>query len=168
MKEKKSSVFRVLFICAGNICRSPMAEAVLKAKVPKSLQNSIEVISAGLNTFSGMSASVEAELACRLKNFDVSKHESRQAGEVLLESCDLILCMEPAQTAHIIEKYPQLSGKVYTFRQFSSEEDLPVEDPYRQDISVYIKTLTKIVAEINKCKTRIWDLARQKKKHRDK
>lgn len=141
-----------------------MAEAVLRAKVPKSLARDIEVVSAGLNTFSGLSASVEAELACRLKGFDLAGHRSQQASEVLLDTCHLVLCMEPSQTRYLHEKYPQMISKIHTFRQFSSDEDEPIEDPYNQDVQVYIKTLNKLIAEINKCKTRLWDIVRDWKK----
>ncbi|HPQ40950.1 MAG TPA: low molecular weight protein arginine phosphatase [bacterium] len=158
--------FRVLFVCEGNVCRSPMAEAVLREKIPQRLQGDIEVLSAGLNTFSGLSASVEAELATRMKGYDLSRHRSQQASEALIETSDLILCMEPGQTRHLREKYPHLVPRIHTFRAFCSGEEDAVPDPFQQDVDVYIRTLNRIVAEINKGKTRIWDRVRAWKKRK--
>lgn len=169
MKPSKAAAarkFRVLFVCQGNVCRSPMAEAVLKAKIPQRLAGDLEVLSAGLNTFTGLSASVEAELATRMKGYDLSDHRSQQASEAIIETSDLILCMEPSQTRYLHEKYPHLVSRIHTFRAFCSSENEPIIDPYKQDVQIYIKTLGKIIAEINKGKTKIWTLVRAWKKRK--
>ncbi|MBN1296395.1 hypothetical protein JXA80_06415 [bacterium] len=161
-----TDVFRVLFVCHGNVCRSPLAEVVLRAKIPDTLARDVEIGSAGLETFTGLSASVEAELAARMKGYDLSRHRSRQASESVIENSDLILCMEPGQTRYLQEKYPHMAARIHTFQAFCAGEDVAVDDPYQQDVTVYIRTLTKITAGINRCKTKIWDMVRHKKRKR--
>jgi protein-tyrosine-phosphatase len=164
MNAPEKRKFQVLFICEGNTCRSPMAEAALKAKVPQTLYEDVEILSAGLSTFSGLAPSTEAELAAERKGYDLSLHQSQQLDETLVESSDLIFCMEPAQTQYLQDRFPQYAGRIHTLRMFGGGVNEPIEDPWQQNVRVYFQTLDQIDAEINRIKTKIWNLARKRKK----
>ncbi len=164
MNAPEKRKFQVLFICEGNTCRSPMAEATLKAKVPKTLYDDIEILSAGLSTFSGLAPSTEAELAAERKGYDLSLHQSQQLDETLVETSDLILCMEPAQTRYLKDRFPQSAGRIHTLRMFGGGVNEPIEDPWQQDIRVYFQTLDQIDAEINRIKSKIWNMVRKNRK----
>ena len=149
MKAPDKKSIRIMFVCEGNTCRSPMAEVVLRATIPENLVDDVEIVSAGLKASTGQPATEKAELVCRMKGYDLSGHRSQQVTEVLLNTSDLIFCMEPGQMQHIREKYPHLDSRVHTLRGFSEGLEKMIEDPFKQEIKKYIKTLDMIIEEIN-------------------
>lgn len=156
MKSGNDKVFRILFVCEGNTCRSPMAAAALKTMVPKTLANKVVIASAGLNALPGAAASVEAELAARRMGYDMSGHRANPVDEVLLEQSDLILCMEPRQTDYLRERMPLLAGRIHTLQAFCSGKNEPVDDPWRKDLQTYFGTMEQIDALLKRCKKKIW------------
>ncbi len=139
-----------------------MAEASLRDKVPRTLREKVEILSAGMNTFSDLAPTVEAELAARLKGYDLSRHRSRKATVALLETCDLILCMEPDQTEVLRYRHPALADRIYTFKGFKSKVEEAVPDPFQKDIYEYQRILDMIDIELIRMKTAIWNRVRER------
>jgi len=130
-----------------------MAEIVLKADIPHKNIDLIKVSSAGLKATIGQKATPAAQSACLLKGFDLSKHRSQQANELLLKSSNLILCMEIKQKQFLCESFPVLSSRIHTLTGFSKGIDENIADPFGCSSQIYNDTLSRIVSEIKSCFT---------------
>jgi protein-tyrosine-phosphatase len=131
---------KILFVCTGNTCRSPMAEGLLK-KIAKESQIPLEVQSAGLAAFSGVPATPEAIEACREKGVDISAHQSQPLSKSLVMGTDLILTMTGKHKEMIVKKMPPLESKVALFSEFAGAGVRDVEDPIGQPLEAYRKVL---------------------------
>ena len=117
----------VLVVCAGNICRSPTGEYVLKAK----LQNkNIKVSSAGLTALEGKPADANAKQIASANGVNMDEHQGRQLSESLVAQNSLILVMEQRHLNDIHSQYPQARGKTFLLGKWIDEAEIP--DPYRQ------------------------------------
>ena len=147
----------VLFVCYGNICRSPMAEGFLKKMLEDySGSMKVEVFSAGLNAFGGPPTR-EARVVMRERGIDISSFASKQLTEELIEKADLVLTMEKSHKDRITSWNLESESKVFTLKEFAGEnDDFDIGDPYGRGIVAYeacakeielslIKALKKIV-----------------------
>ena len=93
---------RVLFVCTGNICRSPMAEGMARAfaesEVCGELAGTVEVGSAGISGLDGSAPTLEAVLAMRRRGIDIRAHRARSLTAGLVAASDLVLTMEERQS----------------------------------------------------------------------
>ncbi|HJT23401.1 MAG TPA: low molecular weight protein arginine phosphatase [bacterium] len=140
---------KILFVCTGNTCRSPMAEGLLK-KIAKDNQLPVEVQSAGLAAFSGVAAAPEAVQACQEKGVDISAHQSQPLGKTLVMESDLILTMTGKHKEMIVKKMPALEPKVALFSEFAGAGTQDIEDPVGQTIETYRKVLGQMEEYLQK------------------
>ncbi|MEI5639565.1 MULTISPECIES: low molecular weight protein-tyrosine-phosphatase [unclassified Pseudoalteromonas] len=117
----------VLMVCAGNICRSPTAEYVLKSKLT---DQNITVSSAGLTALEGKPADPMAQELTQAKNIDMSGHQGRQLSGPIVAQNSLILVMEQRHFDDICTRYPQARGKTFLLGKWIGDKEIP--DPYRQ------------------------------------
>jgi protein-tyrosine phosphatase len=128
----------VLVVCTGNICRSPMAEALL---AERGRERNLRVASAGTAALIGYPPPAPAIELMAERGLDISTHRARQLTDALALKYDLLLVMEQAQQRWIESQWPLLKGRVYRLGGGGSEE---VPDPYGQAREVFAGCLRQI------------------------
>ncbi|MGF6953258.1 protein-tyrosine-phosphatase [Neobacillus sp. B4I6] len=136
----------ILFVCTGNTCRSPMAEAILKNKAV----DEIEVRSAGIYAANGSEASPHAKRVLE-DNGIVHNHRSSLLTSDEVEWADLILTMTSSHKLAILQQYPHEGQKVYTLKEYSGEGfNHDVVDPYGGPLAMYEETFRELNGLIDK------------------
>ena len=120
----------VLFICKGNICRSPLAAAYVEAKLREKNYRFI-VRSAGLETTRGKEAYALAKVVAQQHGLSLKSHVTAPLIREMVEEADLILVMEYSHRRRLLGVYPSVRGKVFQLSQFSHMKSGDIADPYQ-------------------------------------
>lgn len=128
----------ILFVCSGNICRSPLAEAVLRHRVAhQSPAPAIQVKSAGTSATNGLPLSVAMEMILQEQGIE-PHHQSQRLTHELLNWADLIFAMTRAHKALLLTQAPGVQPKLYTLKEFVGDsQQLDIDDPYGSDLDSY-------------------------------
>lgn len=132
------SKIKILFVCDGNTCRSPMAQAIALKLLGDS---TAYVQSAGIETAPGMRATREAVQVMQDKGIDISNHCSQSIEEIDLNNFDIIVAMTPLIATHLLIEY-QISPKRLKV--------LNVADPCGRGIEAYRHCAAELEKEISK------------------
>ncbi len=130
----------ILFVCTGNICRSPFAEGLLRKFVDQKGLKGVDVSSAGLLALPGNSATYLAQQAADVEfGVDLSEHQARPVTEELLKLCDLALVMEKSHEEALLSAFPEAAGKVLLLRHFArhGSRRRGIADPYGLQYEAY-------------------------------
>jgi RpiB/LacA/LacB family sugar-phosphate isomerase len=132
-------VKRIVFICTGNTCRSPMAHAIFTRLLDSSgiETGEYEILSAGLSTIKGLPASPEAVETMAGTGIDLSLHQSRQVDDNLILTADYVLTMTTIQRDYLQDKYPDKISSIYTIAEFAGESNIDIVDPFNQGLEAY-------------------------------
>lgn len=123
-------VNNILVVCTGNICRSPLAEALLRRDLPDK-----RVASAGIGALQGHPVDGTAKILAEEEGLEVSSHCARQIDSTMIRAHELILVMEAGQAAWIARRFPHAQGRVFLLGHWADKAEVP--DPYRRSTEVF-------------------------------
>lgn len=141
---------RILFVCTGNTCRSPLAEALARKLMVERGLSDVEVLSAGTSAWNGAPATDGALLVGLERNLDLSLHRAQTLTRELVRDADLVLAMGP----HHLERIEALggSGRSYLLTEYASRGATarPVNDPIGGELDLYRATADELDQEIRR------------------
>ena len=129
----------VLFICTGNVCRSPMAEGIFRRAVQG--RGDFHILSAGLGAMDGQPPSVYAIQAVKELGIDISGQRSRMLTPALVQQADFIFGMTHSHIETVGLLYPQAIEKTFLLREFDETLDVyekDISDPIGGSYEVYL------------------------------
>lgn len=137
----------ILFVCTGNTCRSPLAEAIAREVLKERGITAITVASAGTSAYDGAAASDGSLLVALEHGVDLGDHRARQLTSDLVRAADLILVMGP----HHVDRVEALGGegKAHLLAQYASRgTPRAINDPFGGDLTMYRSTYEELDREI--------------------
>ena len=139
---------RILIVCKGNICRSPMAMAMLRRH-----EVDADIESAGLAAMEGSPIDPVAERTLLAHGISASDHIARQIDSAMLDNADLVLAMEKRQVAALLALSPALRGRAFLLSRWSGDRD--IADPYGRSQEKFDLAYAHIDAAIEHWRTRL-------------
>ena len=137
----------ILVVCIGNICRSPMAEYLLKQQYPQ-----LNIESAGISGLIGHQADEKAQLCMQRLGIDMQPHIARKLNAELIKKADLILVMSNNQLKHIEQTWPFAKGKIFRLGHWQGQN---VPDPYQHDQTFFDQTCRNIQSYVQDWRTQL-------------
>jgi len=157
--------FKIMFVCFGNTCRSPMAEGALRKIIENQNIPGVDVYSSGTSGGIGFEATPYAVEAAKIWEADISAHRSQPLTAEIIDRTDLILAMERSHCQEVLRLVPEAEDKVFLLKKFpvSGCSGEGVDDPIGGSLDMYNQTFLEIGEEIGRILPEILKLVDQKK-----
>jgi len=142
----------IIFICTANMCRSPMAEGILKHRLSELAREDILVSSMGTHAVEGNPATELAINVCRQNNIDISSHKSRHLIAEELAKSDLIFVMEPIHKEFLHVFFPQVYQQTFLLGCWPGKESRKgiIKDPVGGEFEIYQKAFQSLKNHIDR------------------
>jgi len=157
-----------LFVCYGNIMRSPMAEFMLKRALSQYHQEGITVLSAGIHATPGTEAHPRAHVAARKIGLPLDQHRSKLLTEEMIADADAVFAMDFQNQAELLTRFPQARDKILLLSGYAEGEQRcrAIADPYfgdQDETSRCYAVLQTCVNNLVKC---MWPVTNQGATHK--
>lgn len=141
--------FRVLMVCSGNICRSPLAEAVM---LDQSFNKVEKVSSAGIGALVASAPHPDAIRVADDHGLDIRSHKARQFDQAMARGNDLVLVMEHHHRQWIEQAFPYLQGRVHLLGRWAN---LEIADPFQKGSRAFDQAMREIRASVEDWRLRL-------------
>lgn len=126
---------KILIVCTGNTCRSPMAEGIFN-ELKKDMDLDIQVLSAGISAYEGSPISENA-IKSMEDIHDISHYRSKMVDEDLVNQADLILAMTKMHKDRLLSRYKGIEEKTYLINEYAFGLEDDIEDPFGGGLDIY-------------------------------
>lgn len=169
--RRKKQHFIITFVCSGNICRSPMGEAILKKKLSRTkYKDVIKVRSAGTLELAPTRAHYLAMIVSEENEIDLDHHTSTHISRKIVEESNIIFSMALNHYDYLREHFPQYKDKIVLLKQWQNENRLfvpSIADPIGHEKEFFRNTFNEIHSEINRVMPFIFREVRKFMKYND-
>lgn len=146
-------MYKIVYVCTGNTCRSPMAEGILKKNLAESRRRDVHVLSAGIGTLDGYPATPTAVSTAAKHGIDISEHHSRRLTAKLFQEVDLVFALADNHY-EFMRNFPDADKKLFMVKGFPLQEladqEHSVDDPLGGTSEEYEETFKEIEREIER------------------
>ncbi len=154
----------ILFVCTANICRSPVAEALLRDRLEKKGRADWTVSSVGTWAQRQRGASHNSILVIQQYGLDINNHIARMVTAQHLQDADLVLCMETGHAEALRFEFPENAYKVYLLSEMVGKE-YSVDDPYGGSYAAYQRMAAELADLIDRGLDQIIALTEENANH---